>query len=533
MKGAPWKAFLAAALLLGGALRVWDLPQRGLCYYDEGSHWRMAYAPAQALRTCLSSLAMLDLPSFETIKTAVMRHGFPDTYFAAHHGYAALQSLVMAVLGMRLDAGLWVNAFLGTLTLVWVYRIGALLGGRRIGLAAALLTAVSANHVFYSRSALSQAASLFWMYGGAWFLFCWFQDLRSSRSLRWGGILWGSGLVCHYNLFWTLPLAGAAAGVGGILERPQRPIAAFLRPVLIFASGAALPLAAVEVATRLLGSVGIFPYSREFIQQFSINTSGYSVSHSTPLFYLIHWVRTEGILFTALAGFSAAAAALAFARRAGRSFLPVATLAALVVGGHVLYTPLPLKAARTLLVGIPASCALVAWFAFRMPRHWLAWGLVVGALAGMCPMTLRAVRGRSPYPEVIAQADRRGGELVTVDDYTVLQTYLQRDDILVAQVGNESWRVPLTRTRRQHPGRPLFLAALRRNGRYNDEDPVWHERFSIVRELRQRAQEPIASIPFGQPLEFDYVDVAFRWDRLWGLKDVDYRVDLFDLESLR
>lgn len=523
--------WLGGILAAGVLLRIWGLPARELSYYDEGGHWRMGYAPAAALRACAADVARGDLPSREAARASVLRHGFPDAYFGAHHGYVAFESLVMAAAGLRDDAGFWVSAFWGSLTLLVVYRIGTVLGSPAAGLCAATLLAASPNHVFYSRAALAQATSVFFVYAGFFCLLRPVPERAARRSCLVAGILLGYGLTVHYNLFWTAPFALGIAAVpaGG------RPRAALGRMGALVCGLAVFPLlfeGMTRAATPCLarGFPDAMSYFQEVTRQFSINTGGYSVSRSTPIFYVIHWVRTEGVLFAAAASASAAFLAARLLKERSVAALRWAALAGLVLVPHVLYAPLPLKGARTMLVAMPAAALCVAAWLARRPLPLRA-AVLAAIVGGMLPMTAEVAAGRGPYKTVLSEIARRRASPVTVDDYPVIQTYAGRDDILAAQVGNRSWRDALMEIRRRRPG-PHYLIAVRKDGRYGFDDPVWKDRFGIVREMVSRGATPVFSVPFGQPLAFDYVDETFRWDRLFGLEGVDYAVDVFDLGIL-
>lgn len=532
-------AWVAATLAAGILLRMWGLPSRELSYYDEGGVWRMAFAPAAAFRSSVADLAGGDLPSWRSVRDAVFRHGFPDTYFGAYHGYVAFDSAAMAVIGVRDDAGFWVSALLGSLTLLVVFRLGTVLGSAASGLCALCLLAFSPNHVFYSRAGLAHATSVFFVYAAFFRLLRPVPVRDRLRSSFQGGVLLGYGVVAHYNFFWGIPYALLVVIVMSCLEGRIgiRPVLALaLRRTGALAAGIAVfPLLSEGItrgiALNLAGTLpGALSYFQEVANQFSINTGGYSVSRSTPLFYVVHWIRTEGILFMVAVACSGVFLATGLLRTWSVEAFRRAVLAGLVLAPHLLYAPLPLKGARTMLVAIPAAALCVSWWIVRRPRP-VRIALLAAILAGMMPMTAEVVSGRGPYKTVLAEIARRGASPVTVDDYPVIQTYAGRDDLLAAQAGGRPWRKALDRIRGQYPG-PHYLIAVRKDGRYGFDNPVWTDRFGIVREVVSRGARPVFSVPFGQPLAFDYVDETFRWDRLFGLAGVDYALDVFDLGIL-
>lgn len=523
---------LACILLLAFGLRAWGLSQRELSYYDEGSHWRVAYAPAVALRTAAAALREGRLPARKEIKEAVLAEGFPEAGLNARHGYYLFLVSGMTLAGLRDDIGFWVNATAGSLTVLAVYRIGTLLRGPALGLSAAFLLAVSPNHVFYSRGGLSQATSLFFVYGGLLAL------LRAAAGTRNGffraGCLLGYGFTCHYNLFWILPFASAWTWLSQKGKGGGRPLWAlvggFLAFPLIFEAASAL--VAWLVSDRLPGLVR---YSREIAYQFEVNTGGYSAGSSTPLFYFVHWIRTEGPLFTALSlGVAGLFAVVGMSRPTRRGLLAVGGL---VLVPHLLYAPLSLKGARTLLVAVPAACLCAAWATGVLlgrpgrTSRWTGAILLAIMVGGMLSLTARVVEGQGPYRRVLGEIARRDAHPVTVDDYPILLTYTRGADILVAARETGTWRIPLDRIRRDQP--EILLAVLNRGGLYGCDDPVWRLRFGLVREVLDQGRPPVAVIPFGHPLEFDYVDAEWSWPHLLSLSGLPYQVEIYDLEGVR
>ena len=98
--------------------------------------------------------------------------------------------------------GSLVSAFFGTLTIPLVFLLGRALAGRWAGVVAALLVALSGYHVLYSRSALTEADSTFFILAAA------LAYYRSRWAGKGPGILWilvtglllGMSFLCHYRM---------------------------------------------------------------------------------------------------------------------------------------------------------------------------------------------------------------------------------------------------------------------------------------------------------------------------------------------
>jgi hypothetical protein len=152
---------------------------------------------------------------------------------------------MLLALGVLLSQPWLINPYLATLTVPLLYKLGAALYGRRVGLGAALLAAVSPFFLFMSGSMMAHAAELFWI---TLFMLSWIWALRRSRGAGWAvmaGLSFGMA-------FLTRQAAAVAAGIPFIAMtmapalRNGRARTAFSR--LAIMAAAALPLVALLFA---------------------------------------------------------------------------------------------------------------------------------------------------------------------------------------------------------------------------------------------------------------------------------------------
>jgi hypothetical protein len=132
--------------------------------------------------------------------------------------------------GVLLSQPWLINPFLATLTVPLLYKLGATLYGKRVGLGAALLAAVSPFFLFMSGSMMAHAAELFWI---TLFMLSWVWALKRARGRRWAFL---AGLALGMAFLTRQP---AAMGVGipfiaiTILAALRRGRAAFSRAVIL------------------------------------------------------------------------------------------------------------------------------------------------------------------------------------------------------------------------------------------------------------------------------------------------------------
>lgn len=133
--------------------------------------------------------------------------GLPLKY--GRPGHVLFIALAMEIVGPVDYAGAVVSAFFGTLSLIVLFLLGRRLYGDRAGLVASLVLATSGYHVYYSRSALTEADSLFFLLVTVTlYLASRLPPLTGGRYMATSlaGLFCGIGFVVHHRLLLLLLL---------------------------------------------------------------------------------------------------------------------------------------------------------------------------------------------------------------------------------------------------------------------------------------------------------------------------------------
>jgi hypothetical protein len=156
-----------------------------------------------------------------------------------------------AVLALGVKAGCpWlVNAVLGALTVILVFRLGREIWGVPVGFFAALLTAFSPAALLLNGTLMAHTAALFFT---TLFLWCCWRFERRSQRLPWG-LVAGTAIGA---LFIARPLSAVAVGLpflvwSGALIVSGRRSASAERPTSRLRAGCVLIIAAAVVASAL------------------------------------------------------------------------------------------------------------------------------------------------------------------------------------------------------------------------------------------------------------------------------------------
>lgn len=242
---------LVGTLVVAAMLRGWGVTERGLFTDDEGFY-------VGGVKTYSAVFAYL---------WAYLTGGGQEglvAYFTQHGGnqilsdkptFVVLGFLASLVLGVHDYTLIAVSALFGVLTVFCVYQVGKLVFGRaEVGLAGALLLAVSPLHIAYSRTAYTDvtATAVAWL--AAWiYLLYWTDPHRHRRCLMGSALLVGLVFTIHPSLLW-LPLLFLLLELWRSWQAPE-PSSARLqqfKTAFTFTWLAALPTVLWEVATRLL-----------------------------------------------------------------------------------------------------------------------------------------------------------------------------------------------------------------------------------------------------------------------------------------
>jgi hypothetical protein len=230
--------WLAVAIVVLAAVpRLWGLGAQPVLYFDSG-----VYLGEGAF---LSSVAQ-HLPALVTGGPRALEQGIdghpPDIAKPAH---AVLLALSMLVFGKTVLAGALVSALAGIGTVAVTYALGVRGWNPRVAAIAAVLLAISGQHIVYSREPLVEADGLFFATLAALV----YLNANGKRLLLVGG-LYGVAFLCNNRLSY-LPL------VLTIVELScWEGARVLLRRGVLLASGFLLPLAGIEVAYLTARGIG-------------------------------------------------------------------------------------------------------------------------------------------------------------------------------------------------------------------------------------------------------------------------------------
>jgi 4-amino-4-deoxy-L-arabinose transferase-like glycosyltransferase len=186
-----------AAITLGGlALRAWNLPSVGLEHADEGVYALSALGLSErALGGLYERQVYFSPPLFVTLLAASYR-----------------------LLGASDVAAILVNIIFGTLTIPAVWAVGRAWFGAPAGIASAVLVALNASHITFSRSALTDIVFAF-LFLCALAATTAALERRNTSTFILAGILIGLAWNTKYHGWMVVPIAGLALLARGLFRR--------------------------------------------------------------------------------------------------------------------------------------------------------------------------------------------------------------------------------------------------------------------------------------------------------------------------
>jgi 4-amino-4-deoxy-L-arabinose transferase-like glycosyltransferase len=415
-------------LLLATGLRLWGLTERGIYDYDEAWYLLEAKTLYYTGDYLLSAVGLSDVDTSQGLKAYVKQRGtVPMT--SVKPGHTILTFLGMVVLGTYDYAGLGVSALSGILTVLLVFLIGKELGGTRLGIAAALILAVSPLHIHYSRSMYSQSNAVLFATLGA---YLWVRHQNRNTASLWlfgAGAAIGYAFTCHFNIAWvTVGFISLELLMGCIrkVEIRQR-----LLSVGMFASGMAAPAALFELAGQLTKKIGLFPqdyptYLGQFLHRQGLGEKLVVSARQVP-FWTERLMATEGILVTLLvvAGTLFLLINLRHARLREVALLGLPAMALLppsLLAIDGLYYIL-----RNYAIALPALALLAGVGYLSVEKHFAnRWSFARPLLATVCvAILITTAMGRSwsirqlkssyrdAASQLVAQLEKQGGRLAT------------------------------------------------------------------------------------------------------------------------
>jgi|GEM_PF-4514201 len=194
--------YLLLILAAGTTLRFYGITQRGLFIPDETVYYRAALAAKSAIEGYLKHPGGNFLSALLPITDS----------FAGKPFHVLLGTLSLFIFGLRQYSPIMMTAIFGVLTIWLIFLAGKKLYGEKAGLIAAMLLAVCAFHVYYSRSFMAHADQTFFTTLAA------FLYLSGRRTPA--GLVLGLAFTLHTVTVFYLPIFVFLEIVKGIFEKP-------------------------------------------------------------------------------------------------------------------------------------------------------------------------------------------------------------------------------------------------------------------------------------------------------------------------
>jgi 4-amino-4-deoxy-L-arabinose transferase-like glycosyltransferase len=226
---------LAAILAVAAIVRLWGLGTQPVVYFDSGVYLGEGAFLASAAQRAAAALFSPG-PNNPLERVALATQDGTDAHppDIAKPGHAILLAISMLLLGKTVLAGALVSALAGVGTVAVTYAIGMRGWGPRVAIPAAILLAISGQHLVYSREPLVEADGLFFATLAALI----YLRARTERGLVLAGLFWGIAFTCNNRLSY-LPavffLAELASWPGwrGLVRRGLVAAAGFVTPLLV------------------------------------------------------------------------------------------------------------------------------------------------------------------------------------------------------------------------------------------------------------------------------------------------------------
>lgn len=526
---------LVLVLLLAGSLRLAGIRNASFFHYDEGQIAKSALGPAVAFRWAVRSAWEGEPLTRESLRAAYDSAGIPYASFSARPGFQSLATFSMALFGVSDLAMILLSSASGLATVWLLYALLARLSPEgNLPLWGALALAVSPDHVFYSRTGFAHVTAAFFLVWAASLYLTALAEGRRVPAFR-TGLAAGYAFTCHFNVAWAAAAffafdawrsrwEGTEGKAGRWVRRAAAAAWGFSVPILFF-QGVSLLLVAVagDRFSELKTYFGELAGQREHLFRYCNPRA-----ESAIAFYGIHWLRTEGPGLTA--GALAGMLLCVRSRRAAEVQTQAGILAACLVAVPLLLASgMTWKVARTVVPLIPFGSILwgVCIARWTLAARWILLRrlFVAASIVPAFWQSMGYLDGHGHYRELVGALQKEGRRVFAIDEDPAVDFYVARRQATFVR----DWKT-YEEIRSREGGQPGTLIALWKDGHYGFSDPVYANRYGFLREVVDRTPGPARVLPFRVPLEYEFVDPSFRWDRLLRLTGVRYEVHLFDLE---
>ena len=189
---------ITSILLLGAGLRFWGITERGFWQWDEAYYSNIAKAPYYLTQRWLNN------PNSESVREYILNRGVSGIPFIKP-GHVALIAISFFIFGVKDFAPFIMMGLFGTFLIFLIYRLGKNHFSIHIGLASALIAAVSGHLIFYSRSAYPQMDTAVFSLLSLLSFFKALDDPDTKKKYLWlSGGFFSVGVLMHQSL--ALPM---------------------------------------------------------------------------------------------------------------------------------------------------------------------------------------------------------------------------------------------------------------------------------------------------------------------------------------
>lgn len=199
-------SYLILILIIGASLRFYGLRERGLILWDEAHYasWSLfGHSVIENFGFILGSIndANITHADFENRLEGSLPLGTPKP------GHILIQSIFSIIFGKSDYSNFISSAFFGVLTIILVYLLLKLIFNQNWGLAGAFFLAINPVHIHYSRSAMAETDTAFFLMLS---VFCFYKYTRFQEKkllyLVSSGFTLGCFFSCNYRWIYFVPI---------------------------------------------------------------------------------------------------------------------------------------------------------------------------------------------------------------------------------------------------------------------------------------------------------------------------------------
>ncbi|MBI4437180.1 MAG: glycosyltransferase family 39 protein [Candidatus Omnitrophica bacterium] len=297
---------LIGSVALGGFLRFSHLEQRGIFNHDEAIFLEEARFLKSASDLLFSGHLTLKKENFEEGELRSLKSKVEGNPLGtARPTHTLLLWVAMLCFGDRETSGLTMSAFLGALSLLFVFLIGKSLFGMNEALVSTFLLAVSPYHIYYSRSLYSEIdASFFILLATYLYLKSREEGKRFSTLLFLSGFCLGLSATTNYR--WAfVPIFFLLYELHFFFVRKNVSWQIVLKRSALAGLGTLLPIFLYELPYRLLGHrsglPGTLPMS--YLEQLTSRVRRFGGTFGVEGWttYFFYFSRLENVFFLVFA----------------------------------------------------------------------------------------------------------------------------------------------------------------------------------------------------------------------------------------